>query len=99
LAKGKTGAQDGVQATYDRGPGTQGLSRSTSLRAETDEKTNSALGLARRESADQETRKLSSIKNERKCDFAFWLPGKKSSLRRRQNLAVGLMETGAQELT
>jgi hypothetical protein len=37
--------------------------------------------------------------NERKCDFALWLSGKKSSVRRRQNLAVALMETGAQELT
>jgi hypothetical protein len=67
----KTGAHDGVQAAYDRVPGAQGLSRSTSLRAENDEKTNSALGLAGRESADQETRKFSSIKNERKCDFAL----------------------------
>jgi hypothetical protein len=36
---------------------------------------------------------------QRKSDFALWLPDKKSSVRRRQNLAVPLMETGAQELT
>jgi hypothetical protein len=69
LAKGKTGAHDGVHAAYDRGPDAQGLSRSTSLRAENDEKTNSALGLARRESADQETKK----KFQRKKQEKVWL--------------------------
>jgi hypothetical protein len=45
-----------------------------------DEKTYSALELASRQLADRETRKISSIKNERKSDFALWLWGEKSSV-------------------
>jgi hypothetical protein len=57
------------------------------------------LGSREENQLTRKQKKNSSVKNKRKCDFALWLSGKKSSVRRRQNLAVGLMETGAQELT